>query len=197
MTSVAILIGGRATRYGGRDKSLLTVEGRTILARQLDAAAAVSDEILLVGRPGTVLPPSPGRLVHDRVPDCGPLGGLDAALHASGGDAVLLLACDMPFVTGAFLRHLAETAAGVDAVVPRTERGYHPLCAVYAQTCREPVSRRLAARQLRMLDLLSEVRVRVVERRNIDEYGTPERLLANVNTPADFDELRALPGHKL
>jgi molybdopterin-guanine dinucleotide biosynthesis protein A len=35
--SAAILAGGRASRFGGRDKSALIVNGRTILDRQLSA----------------------------------------------------------------------------------------------------------------------------------------------------------------
>ena len=43
---------------------------------------------------------------------------------------------------------------GFDAVVPRTEHGYHPLCAVFAAQCRGPVRARLDAGQLRVRDLL-------------------------------------------
>jgi molybdopterin-guanine dinucleotide biosynthesis protein A len=35
MHSVAILAGGDARRFGGRDKSALVVDGRTILERQI------------------------------------------------------------------------------------------------------------------------------------------------------------------
>ena len=42
------------------------------------------------------------------------------------------------------LAHLIRRRGGADAVVPRTERGYHPLCAVYDAACRPPVERRLA-----------------------------------------------------
>ena len=45
MTSAAILAGGRARRFGGRDKSALLVGGRTILERQIDALDGVVDRI--------------------------------------------------------------------------------------------------------------------------------------------------------
>ncbi len=35
MVTAAILAGGQATRFGGRDKSALIVEGRSILERQI------------------------------------------------------------------------------------------------------------------------------------------------------------------
>jgi molybdopterin-guanine dinucleotide biosynthesis protein A len=49
MTSGAILAGGRATRFGGRDKRTLLVGGRSILHRQLAALSSAADEILVAG----------------------------------------------------------------------------------------------------------------------------------------------------
>src|SRR5436190_2042308 len=150
--SAAILAGGRATRFDGRDKSALVVDaadGRTILERQIAALsplATIPGDILIVGRASHPA----ARTIADRVEGCGPLGGLDAALAEAKGDSLLLLACDMPFVTTAFLAHLADCATGAfDAVVPRTERGYHPLCAVYRQSAADAVGKHLAARRSR------------------------------------------------
>lgn len=195
MTSVAILNGGRATRYGGADKSALVVNGRTILEHQLEAARAVTDDILLVGRTDGSTPAGV-RTIADRVADAGPLGGLDTAMAEARGEAILLLACDMPGVTGEFLDALALLAPVADAIVPKTERGYHPLCAVYRRRCHRTVARRLAAGQWKMLDLLNDLSVRTVETRELEAFGPPLRLLVNVNTPAALDELATFHGHK-
>lgn len=196
MASAAILVGGLARRFHGRDKGALVVDGRSILARQIDALSALTDDILLVGR--TSGPGEPGlRVVPDRLPGAGPLAGLDAALAAARDEHVLVLACDMPFVTTAFLAHLLSLAPNAEAVVPRTDRGYHSLCAVYSRACHERVTRRLAEGHLALKDLLREVQVQTVERDAIARYGVVERLLANMNTPADVHELETLLGHKL
>jgi molybdopterin-guanine dinucleotide biosynthesis protein A len=130
------------------------------------------------------------RAVPDRVPDSGPLGGLDAALAGARDEAVVLLACDMPFVTAALLAYLVGLAGEAEAVVPRTERGYHPLCAVYTRACQPAVARCLAARRLTMVGLLAEVRVRIVTEHELDRLGGHRRLLANVNAPEDHEALR-------
>src|SRR5688500_4569517 len=130
MPSAAILAGGHARRFDGRDKSALVVGGRSILDRQLTELAAVCDDLMLViGEHTPVDPPGGVRLVRDKVPGCGPLGGLDAALEAARHDALVVVACDMPFVTSRLVGHLLALTSEADAVVPRTERGYHPLCA--------------------------------------------------------------------
>jgi len=184
MYSVAILAGGHARRFGGRDKGALVVEGRTILDRQSTELSQLTDDLFVIRRE------------DDLVPGCGPLGGLHAALTRARGDAVFVVACDMPYVSAPFAAYLLSLAAGVDIVVPRTARGYHPLCAVYARTCLAAVSRRLAERRLKMLDLLDELRTRAVTTDEIDRFGDCHRLLANVNTPGEYADLEALQGHK-
>jgi molybdopterin-guanine dinucleotide biosynthesis protein A len=195
MPSAAILAGGRATRFGGRDKGALVVGGRTIRERLLVELSALTDDIMLIGgRP----PAIPGALRHvpDRVAGRGPLAGLDAALAAARHDVVAVVACDMPFVTAALVGYLLDLAAGYDAIVPRTERGYHPLCAVYTRACRNAIARRLADGRLTLAGLLDDVSCRAVTPHEIAAFGDPARLLANVNTPAEYDALEALADHK-
>src|SRR6267142_2708293 len=112
MPSAAILMGGEARRFGGRDKSGLMIDGRSILERQLDELSTIADDILIV------------------------------------------VACDMPFVTARFLDYLRSLTADADAVVPRTERGYHPVCAAYTQACRPVIETSLAEHRLSMREWL-------------------------------------------
>src|SRR3954463_4914198 len=105
MKSAAILAGGRSTRFGGRDKSALIVDGRTILDRQLAALTPLTDDVMIVGGGAA---PAPHRYVADSVPGGGPLGGLHAALTAARGDTLFLAACDMPYLTTAFVERSEE-----------------------------------------------------------------------------------------
>jgi molybdopterin-guanine dinucleotide biosynthesis protein A len=138
------------------------------------------------------------RTVADQVAGAGPLGGIHAALTAArdaDDRAVFVLACDMPYVSEAFVAYLLGLSDESDAVVPRTEGGYHPLCAVYGRACLEPIARRLSERRLKVIDVLDDVKAHVVDPEEIDRFGDPHRLLANVNTPAEYEYLRhhALP----
>lgn len=192
--SAAILTGGAATRFGGRDKGALIVDGETIVGRQLAAISYVTNNVVLVGTAPSVPPVLPWppfhavRTVPDLAPGLGPLGGLHTALADATGDVLLLLACDMPFVSSPFLAYLASLARDADAVVPQTEDGYHPLCAAYTPACRDAIAGRLADGRLAMKDLLTDLRVRVVQSGEIERFGDHHRLLANVNTPDDFLE---------
>jgi molybdopterin-guanine dinucleotide biosynthesis protein A len=208
MPSAAILAGGRARRFDGQDKSALVIDGQTILERQLTVLSEVSDDILLIGSRHPLRIPTGGvatRQIADRVADSGPLGGLDAGLAACRAETLTVVACDMPFIAAGFLRHLAALAADrpeVQAVVPRTKRGYHPLCAVYTRACAPIVARHLAERRLKLVELLDVLnqsgrgRLLVVEEAELGRFGDPDRLLANVNTPAEYEELEAQHDHR-
>ena len=199
--SAAILAGGLASRFAGTDKGALLVDGRTIFERQIAELSSLTDDVLVVratdvARDGDTHPIGP-RVVADLVPGCGPLGGLHAALLEARGDTVFVVACDMPYVTASFIAYLFSLASEVDVVVPQTERGYHPLCAVYTRACLEPVAARLAGRRLAMRDLVAAMRTRVVTADEIDRFGDRHRLLANINTPSEYAGLEALQGCKL
>ncbi len=100
---VCILAGGLSTRMG-RNKALLRLGGKTLLTHIRQAAGKLGLPIRVIRR--------------DLVPRCGPLGGIYTALKTSGADAVLFLACDMPFVSEALLARLLKEfhAAGRRAV---------------------------------------------------------------------------------
>jgi molybdenum cofactor guanylyltransferase len=110
---------------------------------------------------------------------------------------VLLVACDMPYLSTPLLAYLLSLATEADVVIPQSERGYHPLCAVYTRACLNPAAVRLSDRRLKMRELVDSMRTRVVPVDEIRRFGDPDRLLANVNTPADYAGLEALQGHKL
>jgi molybdopterin-guanine dinucleotide biosynthesis protein A len=202
VSSAAILNGGRALRFGGCDKGALPVGGRSIRERQVDVLTAVADDVMLVGGPalgaGAGHPESRLRWIADEHPGLGPLAGLQSALTAARHELVIVVACDMPGLTSAFLAHLLGLADGVDVVVPRTERGYHPLCAVYRRaTCLPVVSTHLGERRLSVRALFPAVRLRELAGAELAALGDPRQLLANVNTPAEHEALATLLAHEL
>jgi len=183
--TVAILIGGHARRFGGLDKGRLDVGGRTVLARQAEALRGLADRVVMVGRDHAGGEAAGFEAVPDVRPGCGSLGGIHTALRAAAGP-VLVLACDMPFVTRAFLAHLFDALEEWDAVVPRTAGGIHPLCAVYAQTCLPVVEERLEAGRLKVADSLELLRVRDVGPDEVGRFDPDGLLLTNLNSPDDL-----------
>ena len=184
--TAAIVAGGAASRLGGRDKSLLPVGNRSILDRQLAVLRPLTDRILVVAN-------NPERFSHmavpavgDLLPGAAALGGIYTALTTATTDAVLVVACDLPFLTGGFLEHLVQAADGFDLTIPRSTDGLQPLCAMYSRACLEPIRARIAAATLCVQDLGAEVRTREIGPEEIAAYDPDGALFFNINTPADY-----------
>lgn len=197
MISAAILNGGRATRFGGRDKGALLSDGVPIRQRQLTLLRTLTDDVTIVGGVADPAWTPFARWIPDRQPGRGPLAGIETALAAAHHERVLVVACDMPGLTGPFLAALIAHAPDADVVVPRTESGYHPLCAVYRRTCLPVVRQRLSEGRLAVKGMFDEVQVSVVGGAALAAFGDPGRLLANVNTPAEHEALEGLLNHEL
>jgi molybdopterin-guanine dinucleotide biosynthesis protein A len=184
--SGAILAGGRARRLGGADKAALLVDGRSILERQLDVLGAVASDVFIVANEPARYSGAGVRVVVDKVPGTGPLGGIYTALVTASTPQVLVLACDMPFVSVPLVRLLAERGRSADAAVPHAADGWHPLCASYATRIASRIRTALDEGRLKVIDALASldlVRVGPEELAAVDPDGTA---LANVNTHEDY-----------
>ncbi|HWR51400.1 MAG TPA: molybdenum cofactor guanylyltransferase [Bryobacteraceae bacterium] len=175
-----VLAGGASSRMG-RDKALLPWLGSTLVevvaARVFEAAGSVT----LVGPPDRYSD-IPIAMVPDLRPGLGPLAGIETALEQTAADWNLILACDMPAVTTAFLRELLDRAERLnpDCLAPIVPSGrLQPLCAVYHRRCLEPFRAALDSGTRSITDALGTI---AVLRHPVDT----ETLFANLNTPADL-----------
>ena len=180
-----ILAGGLASRFGGRPKGLEMVGGMRIIDRVASALGEASDELLLVANDPAAHSWLPTvRTVPDVFAGLGALGGLHAALQHAG-TAVLVVAWDMPFVTGRLLAQLRSLGEGSEAALPWSAgpRGMEPLCAYYAPACLPAIERRLVAGERSAVSFHPDVQVTLLSEAEVRGLGDPDRLFLNVNTP--------------
>jgi len=170
----------------GSDKALLDFGGRTAL----DRAAGVIQEVCLafaiVGDPAVFA--CHGNVVRDVYPGCGPLGGIHAALRDSRAELNVVLAVDMPFVSAQLIELLLTIAGDSGAVVtvPRTRRGFQPLCAVYRPDFADVAEAALRAGKNKIDALFDSTTARIIEEDELMAAGFSERSFFNVNTPDDL-----------
>jgi molybdopterin-guanine dinucleotide biosynthesis protein A len=165
----------------GSNKALLPFRGSTLLEHIAQTVHAAAGSVILVGQPEIYshlsLP-----VVADARPECGPLGGIETCLAATDADWSLVVACDMPEVSAAFLHTLFEAAetGGGDALVPAGPSGRpEPLCAVYHHRSLPVVRHSLDRGVRKVMDGLSGLSVRF--------WNVPdESLFRNVNSPQEW-----------
>jgi molybdopterin-guanine dinucleotide biosynthesis protein A len=97
-----ILAGGRSTRMG-QDKAMLQLAGMPLVEHAVRKLRSVASDICILSRNPNLASYAP--LVPDLHEDCGPLGGIDAALANTRKQWVLIMPVDMPFVPIALLRN--------------------------------------------------------------------------------------------
>jgi molybdopterin-guanine dinucleotide biosynthesis protein A len=119
-----------------RDKAALEYRGRTQLEDAYDLLASVTQRAFVSVRPDQVNEPLRQRFpqIVDEQTDLGPLAGILAAQRAYPEAAWLVLACDLPFLDTAILRHLLERRdrQGYATAFSSTHDGLpEPLCALY------------------------------------------------------------------
>ena len=190
-TAAAILAGGRARRLGGRDKSRLLVEGLPIIIRQVEVLQLVASRLFVVGSGPERFADLSLPVYADRIGGAGALGGIYTALEIADREFVLTVACDLPFLEAPLLGRLVEMAAGVrDGAWIRTPRGVEPLIACYRRGARERIRGQIEAGRLKAADLAAVLDVAEMDLGEVARYGSPARLLANVNTPDDYVQYR-------
>lgn len=196
--SAAVLAGG-ASRRMGSDKALLTIDGQTLLERAIAVVAAIADDVTIVGdreayhRFGA-------EVIGDVYPGAGALGGVLTGLLAAQHEFVLVVACDMPFLSPILLAAMADQPRDYDVLLPVTsrpgverleDRTCETLHAVYRRRCIPEFERRIANGELRIASALSGLSVRELNDDWLRRYDPDLVSFVNTNDPAEFDSARA------
>ena len=117
-----ILTGGAGQRLGGVDKAAMTIDGRTLLDRTLDAVSGAR-QVVVVGEQPAGAADERFTVVRERPAGGGPAAAIGAGVNALTGSetVVVVLACDMPGIAAALpvlFDQLVSTSDG-DGVLAR------------------------------------------------------------------------------
>jgi molybdopterin-guanine dinucleotide biosynthesis protein A len=177
----AVLCGGRSTRMG-TDKALLKVDGVEMARRVADAllaggcttVAAVGGDPVGLARLGL-------HTLPDEWPGEGPMAGVRQALATwPDADAVVVVACDLPHLTGVTVASLIGALAEhpeAAAAVAETDR-LQPLCVAWRPSAALTMAEVFASGERRLHALLGEL--------PIVRVSADLQDLRNVNAPGDL-----------
>jgi molybdopterin-guanine dinucleotide biosynthesis protein A len=188
-----IQAGGRSTRFG-RDKSLVEFGGKTMLERMCELLRKITHDVAIVS-PAGKYNMTRARLVADLWPGEGALGGIitaliDASKKKTPADWALIVSCDMPFLSEAWLRHMVKRATESDAdiIVPRSATGLEPLCACWRVSAAGKVRVAFEEGVRKISDAFERLRMETLDAADWKRFDTAGRLFWNMNTEADYEE---------
>jgi molybdopterin-guanine dinucleotide biosynthesis protein A len=158
-----LLVGGASERFGS-PKALACFRGETLAERAWGVLRETCEEVLAVGKQADELS-VPFPVLDDGSDERAPVFGLISGLRAASYEDCMVLPVDCPLVTPGLLRDLLDADA-----VPQTG----PLPGAYAKAMLPELALRVAAGELSLRGV------------NANELEVDERLVRNVNTPADL-----------
>jgi molybdopterin-guanine dinucleotide biosynthesis protein A len=174
-----VLAGGRSSRMG-KDKALLTLGGEPLVKRAVGKLSEVCTEVAIAG--GTDELFQFGRMIGDKRPGCGPLGGIVSALEQSLYEWNLFLPVDAPFVPVSVLKALLFGAiefSGV-CVMAQVQGRKHPLCGIYSTKALEILREELEGGRWKVSQAIEIAGpVKVMDFEDADWF-------VNLNTPEEF-----------
>lgn len=189
MRTLVIQAGGQSRRMG-QDKALLPFLGQPLIQRGITRLSHLADEVLVTTNHPEKYTFLSLPLYPDIIPDRGALSGLYTALNAAKYETVMVIACDMPFVSPDLLNAQADwLEQGYDAVIPRGEGGTEPFHSVYRRsTCLELAFKALQAEKWRVDAWFPQAHIRYLEATEIKSLDPTGMSFWNVNTPEEFQQ---------
>jgi molybdopterin-guanine dinucleotide biosynthesis protein A len=185
---IAVLAGGQGERVGGAKPSLLLGD-RPLIDYPVSAGLEAGADVIVVAKPDTALPPTAAAVLREPEEPSHPLCGIVAALREAGGRAVIVVGCDLPFVTAELIGWLAGLPEPL--AVPELDGRLHPLLARYGPRLLAQLERALEdGRPLQ--EAVRELGPRLIGEEELGRFGEPRRLLFNLNTREDLARAEAI-----
>jgi molybdenum cofactor guanylyltransferase len=183
----------------GREKGFLEFDGVPLIAHTARLIEPLVAEVTVVGPPRRYAALGLNAIADQGAAGRGskrnrrgPLAGIGTALAATCSTWNLIVACDMPYLSEAWLDWLLSRAIASrgQVVIPWTGRGLEPLAAVYRRECGGPIASALAQGVRKVTDAIEGLRMDVVDRREWRGLDPSGLVLKNMNRPGDYVEAR-------
>lgn len=185
--SGVILAGGSNSRFDGKTKANLVLEGRTIISGITEILIEIFPEIIIVtNSPEEFSEYSGHKITGDYFKKVGPLGGIHAAMKSSSFDAVFIVAGDMPSLNKSLIISQIEYFMNniCDALIPSVNQNIEPLHAIYSVSVLKKLEEYLSDDSGHAVrEFLNRIYTRYMELGDSEETKIA---FTNINTPTDF-----------
>jgi molybdopterin-guanine dinucleotide biosynthesis protein A len=194
--SALILAGGMGSRLGHREKALININGKTLIALIIERLEKVVDSIIISVRnraQGELLKAAltrEYRFAYDIHSNTGPMSGILSGLSACEDEYCFIAACDMPFINENVVRLLLRRSENYDAAIPRWEDGFlEPLHAVYRCVPMIHETKKAIERgETIILVPVFKMKVNYVQIDDVRKLDPNLRTFININTNDDIEK---------
>lgn len=181
--SAVILAGGQNSRMNYRNKAFLELEGITFIERIIRVLSKFND-IMIAAKNPLVYKHLGCRGIEDIIIGCGPMSGIHAGLTQACHDDVLVIACDMPFISHKVIQEIVDKRHGYQAAIPIMNHRIQPLSGIYNRSCLKQIEADMEQGQWKLTRFLEKVNTRYIP---IHRYE--KKSFENINTIMDYKNI--------
>ena len=182
--AAVILAGGKNSRLN-YEKSLLQIENHYFIQHQVEILKEFFDEIIIVTEKESLTNMfQQVRFAKDNFSNCGPIGGIEAAMDKYHFENYFVFACDMPFLNKAIIRRMiiSHNKNNCAITIPQHKEGIEPLHAIYNRKVLGILQQNIKLGYYQVRNVFQNVDV------NYQYFNENEiKFFFNINTPKDLE----------
>lgn len=159
-----VLAGGKSSRMGGEDKSMLPVNGEPMIQKIVNQLHDSFDEVIIGANDPDKYRFLNCRVIPDLEKEKGPLIGILSCLQASTSELNFITACDIPVMNIKLIQNMINLSGDSDIVMPVKDHDKHePLYAIYKKSVIPEIEKILRNDGRRIIELLDKAKVKFVD----------------------------------
>ncbi|MDO8303688.1 MAG: NTP transferase domain-containing protein [Sedimentisphaerales bacterium] len=183
--AAAIVMAGGQSRRMETDKSMLHINGRSMIEAICQQLVGNFEQILISDKEESALAFLGFSVIKDKISGQGPLMGIVSALESSTNQLNFVTACDIPYIDLKFVRRMLREAEGFDAVIPIRDDGkIEPLFAIYRKSVVPAINNVLSAGGRKIRDFFDQCKVKYIP---LDAEN-----FANLNTITEYKKFKEI-----
>jgi molybdopterin-guanine dinucleotide biosynthesis protein A len=166
-----IFAGGKSSRMG-EDKSLLPFGGYSSLSEFLHVKMSEVFEDVYISCKDSSKFDFDAKFIEDEKisEDSAPTLGLFSTCNVIESEYFFALSVDTPLISKESIEKIISTCSDEDVVLPKTQSGKHPLCALYATRLKETFKDMVEKKDHKLNKMISALHVKIVEFEYEDEF---------------------------
>ncbi len=180
-----ILAGGKSSRYG-RNKALVEIHGVRLIEQVIRVMEPLFERLIIITNTLQDYAYLKLPMFEDLIKGLGPIGGIFTGLQTMSDEAGFFVACDMPYLNGELVRHMADVMEGFDVVVPKVDWKVEPLHAIYTKRCIPAIKELIDNKDYQIIKCFQGVRVRYLNKEEILDFDPELRSFFNINRPEEM-----------
>jgi molybdenum cofactor guanylyltransferase len=194
-----ILAGGKSTRMG-KNKSLLPLIGKTVIEGVVELMQSIFDYVIIITNTPEEYSFIDIPMYRDIYEYKGPLAGIHSGLSHSDTDNNFIISCDIPLMNKTMIKYIIDyktdkliTVCKADGFIQQLAGRYSksvlPVAEDFLKTnVAETRNQNQAKQKCKVLSLLDEVGVEIIEAEKLDIYH--QYLFYNMNRPEDYEMIK-------